>query len=218
MTGLILKDILVMRKTLKTYLLFLVFYAAMALFGVFSLNFVVAFIQVIVMMLPISAFAYDERAKWDRYAMALPLGRRTVVAARYSFVLLMLLISAVVGLSVGIALSFSDPGSSMVEYLGTVLVSLGVGLLIADIILPLNYKLGPERARPYLYAVFFLPAIAAFGAAKLGMLDGLRNFSALDQMPDASVLGLFSLVPVAALAGLGVSYLISCRIVERKEF
>lgn len=218
MTGLIFKDILVMRKTLKTYLLFLVFYSAMALFGVFSLSFVVAFIQVIVIMLPISAFAYDERARWDRYAMSLPLGRSTVVAARYLFVLLMLMISAVVGLSVGVALSIFDPSSSMMEYLGTVLVSLGVGLLIADIILPLNYKLGPERARPYLYAVIFLPIIAVFGAAKLGMLDGLRNFSALDQLPERSVLGLFSLVPVAALAGLGVSYFISCRIVERKEF
>lgn len=218
MTGLILKDILVMRKTLKTYLLFLVFYAAMALFGVFSLNFVVAFIQVIVIMLPISAFAYDERAKWDRYAMALPVGRRSVVAARYLFVLLMLLISSIVGLSVGVALSIFNPSNSMMEYLSTVLVSLGVGLLIADIILPLNYKLGPERARPYLYAVIFLPVIAAFGAAKLGLLDGLPNLSVLDQMTELSVLGLFSLIPVAALAGLGVSFLISCRIVEQKEF
>ncbi|MGE4276266.1 MAG: ABC-2 transporter permease [Lawsonibacter sp.] len=217
MTGLILKDILVMRKTLKTYILFLAFYAAMALFGVFSLNFVVAFIQVIVIMLPISAFAYDERAKWDRYAMALPMGRRTVVAARYLFVLLMLLISAIVGLSVGVVLSISDPSGSMTEYLGTVLVSLGVGLLIADIILPLNYKLGPERSRPYLYAVVFLPVIAVFGAAKLGMLDGL-NLAALDQMSAASVLGAFALVPLAAVIGLGISYFLSCRIVERKEF
>ncbi len=217
MTGLILKDILVMRKTLKTYFLFLVFYAAMALFGVFPLNFVVGFIQVIVMMLPISAFAYDERAKWDRFAMALPVSRRTVVAARYLFVLLMLLIAAVVGLSVGVALSITDPAGSMTEYLGTVLVSLGAGLLIADIVLPLNYKLGPERARPYLYAVVFLPIIAVFGASKLGMLDRL-NLSALNQLSEASFLKGIALIPLVAAVGLGISYFLSCRIAEGKEF
>ena len=89
MTGLILKDFLVMRKTLKTYTLFLAFYAALAALGVFPLSVVTAMVQIILIMLPISAFSYDEFAKWDRYAMTLPLGRRTVVKARYLFTLLM---------------------------------------------------------------------------------------------------------------------------------
>ena len=40
MTGLVLKDILVLRKTLKTYLLFLLFYFIMALLNLFSIAFI----------------------------------------------------------------------------------------------------------------------------------------------------------------------------------
>lgn len=214
MIGLIWKDILVMRKTLRTYLLFLGFYLAMALVGIFNLSFVVAFIQVIMLMLPISAFSFDEAAKWERYAMALPLSRRTVVGARYLFVLLMLLSAAAFGMAAVVLMSFVNPGD-VIEYLATILVSVGVGIWISDVILPISYKLGPERARPYLYAVVFLPIIALFLAFKLGMrIDD----SFLDQMPPSALLGLFSLVPLTALAGLGLSFLLSCRIVSRKEY
>ena len=75
MTGLILKDFLVMRKTLKTYTLFLIFYAALAALGALPLATVTAMVQIILIMLPISAFSYDEFAKWDRYVLTLPLGR-----------------------------------------------------------------------------------------------------------------------------------------------
>ena len=92
MTGLILKDLLVLRKTLRTYILFLLFYFVMALLNLFSIAFITAFVQIIVMILPMSSFAYDDLAKWDRYAMALPLGRRAVVRAKYAFVLLMVLV------------------------------------------------------------------------------------------------------------------------------
>lgn len=216
MTGLVIKDLLVMRKTLKTYMLFLCFYLLMAILGAFELPMVTAMINVIIMMLPIGAFSYDEAAKWDRYAMTLPLSRRSVVGARYLFVLLMSLMAAAFGLLAGVFVSMAGKGVLM-EALAAILLSLGIGLFIADVLLPLSYKLGPERARPYLYLVVFLPVIALYGASKLGLLDGLES-SWISSLPDTSILLMFSLVPLAALLGLGVSFLISCRIVANKEF
>ena len=91
MTGLIMKDILVMRKALKSYLFIMVLYAVMAWLDILNFGFIITFIQVMLMVLPITAFAYDEQAKWDRYAMSLPLGRSKVVGARYLFVLVLAL-------------------------------------------------------------------------------------------------------------------------------
>ena len=68
MTGLILKDALVLKKSLKSYLLLLAVYAVLTVTGLFSISFVAAFLEVIAMMLPMSAFAFDEQAHWDRYA------------------------------------------------------------------------------------------------------------------------------------------------------
>lgn len=216
MTGLVLKDILVMRKTLKTYALFLCFYLFLSLLGIFDVYFVTAMINVIIMMLPIGTFSYDEVAKWDRYAMSLPLSRRRIVGARYLFVLLTTLVSAAFGLLAVTLLSIAG-NVILLEALSTILTSMGVGLLIADILLPLCYKLGPERARPYLYLVVFVPLILLFGGYKLGLLDEV-DLSWIGNLPDVDILLLFSLVPLGALAGLAVSFLISCRIVEQKEF
>ena len=89
MTGLVLKDMLVMRKTLKTYVLFLAFYLLLAVIGLFPISTITAVTQIIIMMLPLSAFSFDELAKWDRYALTFPTGRRSLVGARYLFTLVM---------------------------------------------------------------------------------------------------------------------------------
>ena len=215
MTGLIVKDFLVMRKSIKTYILFLAFYFVMTALELLPISFVTSMVQLIIMMLPLSAFSYDELAKWDRYAFSLPLGRRAVAGARYLFALLLSLFAALFGLVSCLVLSafFHDP--NLVENCLTVTVSLALGLLYCDILLPLTYKLGPERARPYFYLVIFLPIILLFGAYKLGLLDSL---SFLLELPDAVVIPFLLLLPLLPLLGMGVSYLISCRILERKEF
>ena len=211
MTGLVLKDILVLRKSLRTYLLFLIFYFIMALLDLFSIAFITAFVQVIVMILPMSSFAYDEQAKWDRYAMTLPLGRRAVVGAKYIFVVLMILVAAAFALLSCVALSITA-AEPVEENLLSGVASLSVGLLAVELTLPLNYKLGAERARPFLFAIIFIPVILFVLATRAGWLDGL------DQLSSDVVLPLLCLIPLLLLLGLPVSYLVSCRIVEQKEF
>ena len=215
MTGLIAKDFLVMRKSIRTYILFLIFYSIMAALGIFPVSIVTTLVQLIIMMMPLSAFSYDELAKWDRYAFSLPLGRRAVVGARYLFALLLSLFAALFGLvsCLVLAVFFHDP--NLVENCLTVTVSLALGLLYCDILLPLTYKLGPERARPYFYLVIFLPIILLFGAFKLGLLN---NLVFLLKLPDAVVIPFLLLLPLLPLAGMGVSFLIACRILEGKEF
>lgn len=217
MTGLLLKDILVMSKTLKTYVLFLMFYLAMAALGLFTISFVTAFIQVIVMMMPIGIFSYDEAAKWERYAMTFPLSRRQLVGGRYLFTLVTAIGAALFGLLACVILSAADGSVSVTEDLLTVAISLAVGILMADILLPLCYKLGPERARPYLYAIVFLPIVVLLGGYKLGLFRDL-DLSWLNELSDAYVMSIGLLSVLIAAVGLGMSFLISCRVMEGKEF
>ena len=95
MTGLILKDFLILRKTLRTYLAILVVYTAIAFSGFWNASFVGGFMMVMVAMLPMNVFAYDKQAKWDTYGLALPISRTKTVAARYICVLILCLFSLV---------------------------------------------------------------------------------------------------------------------------
>ena len=218
MTGLIWKDILVMQKNLRFYVLFLAAYFGLAVVGVFEITFVTTFSTVMLLMIPISSFSFDEAARWDRFARALPLGPRIIVGARYLFVVLILL--GVSLFSILCALLFAGLGLgdvSLIENTAAVMGSMGAGLLLVDVMLPLCYKLGAERARPYLFAVFLIPFVVVFLLLHFGSELGL-DLSFLNQLPELTALGLVGLFPLAALAGLGLSFLISCRIMDRKEF
>ena len=216
MTGLITKDFLVMRKMLRSYLLVIVVYTILAYLDFFDYSFIITFVQVALSVLPISAFAYDEQSKWDRYAISLPLGRNRVVGARYLFVLLLTLFTVAMGLA-GTALLYLVQQADPLEMFVTLMVSTTIGLLIPTILLPLSYKLGAERARPYLYAIVFIPVIAFVLLVKAEIID----FSALNRLNGLSptaILGGSTLLPLAGLAGLAVSYLISCRVAAGKEY
>ena len=217
MTGLIWKDFMVSKRTVKAYLGIMIFYAALTVMGMFSVSFVTAFVSVMLIMLPISAFAYDEQAKWDRYAMSLPIGRSRVVGARYLFTLLIVLVSLAFALLAGVAVAVTGKGDLM-EVLVSALTTLAAGLLIADVLLPLCYKVGPERARPYLYALVFIPALGLFLAYRMGIHIDTSWLDRLARSSPAAVLGLFSLPLLAALALTFVSYLISCRVAAGKEY
>lgn len=217
MTGLIVKDMLVSKRSLKAYFGIMIFYAVLTFMGVFDIAFVTAFVSVMLIMLPIGAFSYDEAAKWDRYAMALPLGRRAVVGARYCFTLLVTLVSLALAALAGVAVSVTGQGS-LFEVMVSAFTTLAAGLLIGDILLPLCYKLGAERARPYLYAIIFIPVIVLFLAFRMGVHIDTSGLDRLLQSSPGALLALSSLPLLAALALMFVSYLISCRITAGKEY
>lgn len=173
MTGLVLKDMLVMRKTLKTYVLFLAFYLLLAVIGLFPISTITAVTQIIIMMLPLSAFSFDELAKWDRYALTFPTGRRSLVGARYLFTLVMAAAATLYSLVACVVLSIGKGQSAMAENLLSLMVSLGLGLIIADILLPLCYKLGVERPAPICISSFSPPA-PVLRRLQVGALRGHR--------------------------------------------
>ena len=217
MTGLIWKDILIMRKNIRFYVIFLAAYFSLALLDIFDISFVITFSTVIIMMLPVSCFSFDEAAKWDRFCRSFPLSPRSIVGGRYLFTLLILLVLAALSAAGAVLMDLLDMGdASLPENIGTMLASLGVGLFIVDVMLPLCYKLGVEQARPYLFAVIFLPFIATFLLLRFGSDLGL-SLDFLNQIPETAAVGAIGLVPLAGLACLGLSFLISCRIVEGKE-
>lgn len=216
MTGLIWKDFLVLRKTLRAYVLVFFFYAVLSLMGIFPVTGVCGCMMGMMMLLPLSTFTYDEQSKWDRCAMSLPFSRRTVVAARYLLILVIVLISAGFGFLICLLLSIQEP-AAFVENLCAMMTALGAGLVLADVLFPLSYRLGPERARPYTIVIVLLIFFLIFGAYRLGFLNAF-SMSWAEQLSPPRVVGLFSLIPLTALVGLGVSYLVSCKIVEKKEF
>ena len=65
--------------------------------------------------------------------------------------------------------------------------------------------------------MLLIPFVAVFLLLRFGSDLGL-SLEFLNQIPETSALGIIALIPLAGLLGLLLSFLISCRIVDRKEF
>ena len=209
MTGLILKDLLILRKTLRSYLFMLIVYVGIAFTGVWSADIVGVLLVVMVVMLPMNVFAYDKQAKWDTYGLALPVGRTKTVAARYLCVLLLCLLSVGLTAILGVMLYAAGRVEEPVEFLVSCSVMGLMSVLVNAIMLPFLYKFGPERARMMFFSIMggiVLLVVAAL--FPLGGLEWLKSLELAEPTP-AQAAAIPAVAAVAGLALLAVSFLLS---------
>lgn len=209
MTGLILKDLLILRKTLRSYLFMLIVYVGIAFTGVWSADIVGVLLVVMVVMLPMNVFAYDKQAKWDTYGLALPVGRTKTVAARYLCVLLLCLLSVGLTAILGVMLYAAGRVEEPVEFLVSCSVMGLMSVLVNAIMLPFLYKFGPERARMMFFGIMggiLLLVVAAL--FPLGGLEWLKSLELAEPTP-AQAAAIPAIAAVAGLALLAVSFLLS---------
>ncbi len=209
MTGLIIKDFLILRKTLRTYLFIMIVYTAIAFSGVWTADIVGVLMVVVLMMLPTNIFAYDKQCQWDTYGLALPVGRTKTVAARYLCVLLLCVLSVALTALLGAALYAAGRMEEPTEFMVTCSVMGLMSILVNAIMLPFLYKFGPERARMMFFGImggiFLLFAVILL---PLGGLDWLKSLEIVEPTFAQAII-----VPAAAaLAGLvllALSFLLS---------
>ena len=201
MKGLLLKDLMNLKKQSLLLLVVIVFYLALS-FASQSISVFGTMVTVMCAMLPITAMSYDERAHWDRYALTMPLSRRDLVVEKYLLGLLMLLGS--LGLSL---LVQAVAGLPFGEALASSLSSLTVGLLFQLLTMPVMFKLGVEKGRVAMLAMIFIPALLIMLLPK-----------EMESLLDGQTLGMLTwAAPVCVLALWFVSMGIALALYRGKE-
>ena len=210
MKGLILKDLI----TLKTYgksllLIFILFLFIGASSG--SPLSGAMLVMPIAIMASFVTFSYDKYSNWDCYACTLPVNRNEIVKARYVVTFILCLLFLAFSLLSYTCLSLFMHNFSEASFLLPLYsILFGFVTILASIILTLNYKLGLDKARIALILIFILPSI----------LTAFLTQSQLT-MPIISehmILLAATLLPIAAMLFLLLSYFISVRIYNQKEF
>ncbi|MGN8938321.1 ABC-2 transporter permease [Bittarella sp. HCP28S3_D9] len=209
MKGLLLKDFCIFGKSAKFYILYLVGMAVLGL-GMKSSAFIVGIVVMMLSILCISTFSYDDMARWPAYAAALPVSRGKVVLSKYALGMGMPLLGGVVALLITVGYSFIRP-ENMVENALTAGLTACVGMLFNLILLPPTFKWGAEKSRIILYAAMAAVFAIVFLAEKLPAL----KLPSLPQLPTGLWVGLIAAVMVGLTL---ISYGVSCRIYAKKEF
>lgn len=210
MTGLVKKDLYLSLSMFKSYVAVAAVFAALTAFGIYDISFFVTYVSVMCIMIPVNLFAYDEQARWDKYAAALPSGRAGVVKARYLLTILVCAGSLVFSLLLQliVALVSGAQGQERVDLLLSGLLPAAYGCFMNAILLPLLFRFGSQKARLYLILVLGVGVGVIFG--------GLTGLKEMGLSLSALRFPLFVL-PVVGLLALIPSYLFSKRIFFHKD-
>lgn len=201
MKGLLIKDWKTLVKQTKVML------AITALLACVPSTYMSAFALFYAAMLPITALAYDERAKWDELAAMMPYTARSIVGSKYvlglTLVLPVLVLSMLSRLIV-----HSTPIVS--EDTMALLITACLSLILMAIDLPFMFHFGVEKGR-----LIYIVLTCVF------VITGVTYAGKLADMVSGFETVMVSTVPLlllaAAVVALFLSYLISLRVYRARR-
>ncbi|MGI6199516.1 MAG: ABC-2 transporter permease [Christensenellales bacterium] len=217
MTGLLLKDLLNLRKYFCTLALLLAVYAAIFIPTAGTISFS-AVIVLLTSMVATTTFSYDDMAHWPPYALTLPITRRDLVRSKYALLFLLSAGGAVLSLLICLAAGYfmPDKGLPWSETLGAHALLLAIALFFGSVMLPLLFRFGAERARLLMILCYAAPTVLIFTGVSL-VRERFPDFVASVNW-DRVIEQFIWIAPVAILLLLWLSYRLSVRICQRKEY
>lgn len=162
MKGLLKKELYSMGVYVKGFLLMVVVIGVLSVFMDMGAMFVNLMLMMYLVISSMTLFSLDENAKWDRFAVALPLKRIQIVGARYIFLALSMLaltvLSFVYGAIVAVVKDYAAGWPLTMAFNG--LMSTFAFFFIYSFMAPVLYKIGVEKARMAVMVIFLLPYMA----------------------------------------------------------
>jgi len=206
MKGLILKDLINLEGTFKTLGVMMLFFAVV--FIPAGNNFIFGIIIFMFAMMVITTISYDDLAKWDTYALTMPVTRKEIVLSKYLVMGILNIAGALLSLVVGFIGTMIMGRSFSMEILAIIGVVFLIAFIFGSVILPLIYKFGAEKARLMLFLCALIPI------SILLVIEQMNIPIPTDANPWIYLLLLIGFT----LGGLILSFLISLRLYEKKEF
>ena len=203
MKGIVVKDLLALKSSMKTVILIVILFGFMGAKS--GSAYMSTFASVYAAILPMTCMAFDERSRFNRYAVVMPVNLRDIVLSKY-VVGLILAVAATVVATAMTALS----GGSIGE---TVAASIAIPMVYHSILLPLMFKFGVEKSRIIILAGVVVPAVGISFLEESGRLNGVIN--ALDSVQVSSALAYGAIVLIVIYTA---SVLISLAVCKNKEW
>ena len=210
MNSLILKDFISLKSYSKTLAIIIGFFTIIT-FTNDEPSFLSGMIILIMSMLPITSFSYDQHAKWDLFSQTLPVSRKQLVMSKYVLGIISIVAGAILAILLNVAVLLMKSLEVDIWYLilANSLIAL-VALLYLSILIPLVYKFGVEKSRLLMIVVLAVPSVLAIGLSKAGV-----SIPVLDEITPVSVVAIGLVFVVCIIL---ISYVISVRIYMQKDF
>ena len=212
MKGLILKDICNQLGQLKAFAMVLIIF--IVCFAQSSEGTLTIMCAVYATVMVISNLAMDENSQWDIFALTMPVTRGQLVLVKYIVAMLYALLGIVVGTAATLVIrifGFGSGEAGFMELMEIAVIGIVIAAIFISVLIPVDFKYGVQKGRLVLFAVAgFIGGGGVLLSGKEEMID-----ISLSQVGGMS-LGIGFII--LAVLMLVVSYFISRRVMEKKEF
>lgn len=217
MKGLLEKDLRLMISRKQSILIFIV----ASLFVAFTMDgsFVVSYLTMLFTVIAISTLSYDEYDNGFAFLMTLPFSRKTYVREKYIFALLAEITAWIISVIFYYAVNMiKGVKLDLLSEAPVLLMYLPLLFLMACMMLPIQFRFGAEKSRTAYFIVIGGIAVLLFIVFKLiGSGDGSIDIIETALSFLLSPAGIITVTAVFLIL-VAVSYLLSVRIMEKKEF
>lgn len=218
MKGLFIKDLYLLSMQKNFLGIFLIICVMMLGTGNGS-SFIISYVAIMSAFLVIGTVSYDEMNHGNAFLFTLPVSRKSYAAEKYLFGIVIGLIGCISALLLTSAFSIVGKGEAdWVKLCFSAISSMGMVLCFLAVMLPAQMKFGGEKGRIVAVLTAAVILLAGWGVSKIASFFQIRLDSIWlkIQAVDPRILYAGTIVLFCLL--LFISYLISVRIMEKKEF
>lgn len=220
MRGMILKDFYLLKEMKKILMLFLLFSFVMLAVGKpgEGENFVLGYINIMGVSLGLNVFAYDDYNNGRTFLMTLPVTRREYVREKYVFSM-MCSVAGWLFTVIATIVSLTVKGKMVLnEWIPVYAAFLFIGILTIALTQPFMIKYGPEKGRTAMILFLIVIFVGIVGVAKYLEKSGRSLNEFIYPVINMGVAPLIGIASVVVLVILCISYYLSIRFMEEKEF
>ncbi len=178
MKGLLLKDLYMIKKYCKVYLLVTVIFIALPLT---SNNMYFVFYPCFICgMIPVNLLSYDEKSRWMQYSKTLPYTDCQIVSAKY-LIGLMVQTAVLLITAISQALKMNINGTfQLKDFVVIMLMTLIVSTLFSSITLPFMFRFGVEKGRIIYLIMIAVVCAGGFIVSDIFINSDIQNKTGLN--------------------------------------
>lgn len=217
MKGLLIKDLRLILKQKTVFVLILII--AILNIGDADAAFMSGYMIFVGTFIAINTISYDSFDNGMAFLMTMPSGRKNYAVEKYVFTIAMSVAITLLTLLFAVVASMvKNGGSDLLQVVAVVLVVFVTALIAACIMIPVNLKFGAEKGRILLFAVVGIIVAVIYLIEKYVENAAVWVVGLLERMGRMSGLMLSVLLGMFVIAVVAVSFLVTIKVMNNKEF
>lgn len=217
MKGLLIKDFKLLKNQKNFFIILVVISIGMSAF-MEDVSFIIGYLTFVCSLFTLSSISYDEFDNGYAFLFSLPITRKSYVLEKYSFGLIISMVSWLFSITVAIIAGSMRNSIILKDIIITALLELLLFIILLSIMLPFQLKLGGEKSRIAIICAVGIVFVIAFVVVKTAEFFNIDLIKIFNNLPVIRMDMLIVITSVITILLLLVSLKTSVYIINKKEF